>query len=154
MAVNRASSCGFMSVRVLFTAAMTTSQRCQPDFRIFFVNIRAVACLLCVCAVSLCAASPEGSGLASRYPGDRAIAQSPTVIFADDFESSDLKRWDESRGTIKLTGDSPKSGKQCVVSEVVPGKNTGGDAKKWFMPANDRVYARSHVKFSADYQDS
>ena len=32
------------------------------------------------------------------------------------------------------------------------GKNTGADAKKWFMPGADKVYARFYVKFSADYQ--
>jgi hypothetical protein len=111
-----------------------------------------VFCLLCVCAISLYGATPEGPGLAGRYPGDQGIAQNPAVIFADNFESSDLKRWDESRGTINLTDESPNSGRQCVVSEIVPGKNIGGDAKKWFMPGKERVYARFYVKFSADYQ--
>src|SRR5438093_13767662 len=120
MAVNRASSCGFMSVRVLFTAAMTTSQCCQAGFPQGPANVcTAISCLLCVCAVSLCAGSPEGPGLARRYPGDRGIAHSSTVIFTDDFEANDLKRWDESRGALKLTGDSPNSGTQCVVSEIV-----------------------------------
>src|SRR4030095_15399805 len=29
----------------------------------------------------------DGSGIASRYPGDKNIASNPAVIFADDFES-------------------------------------------------------------------
>jgi hypothetical protein len=139
-----------MSVRVLFTPAMTTSQCCRPYC---FPNVRAVVfCLLSACAISLGAASTEKSGLASRHPGDKGIASDPAVIFSDDFESSDLKRWDESRGSIKLTSDAPNSGKQCVASEILPGRNIGGDAKKWFMPGKERVYARFYVKFSPDYQ--
>jgi hypothetical protein len=33
------------------------------------------------------AAPIDGSGIASRYPGDKNIANDPAVIFADDFES-------------------------------------------------------------------
>jgi hypothetical protein len=32
------------------------------------------------------------------------------------------------------------------------GKNTGGDAIKWFMPGAEAVYARFYVKFSADHR--
>jgi hypothetical protein len=89
--------------------------------------------------------------IASRYPGDSGIARDPAVIFADDFESPELKRWDEARGAFKLTTDAPNAGRQCVISEMRRG-NQGGDAKKWFMPGKDRVYARFYVKFSSDYQ--
>src|SRR5437868_1292874 len=122
-----------MSVRVLFRAAMTTSQCCQQAPAASSVRIVAL-CLLYACVTSIDAASPEAPGLARRYPGDQGIARNPSVIFTDDFESNDLKRWDETRGAMQLTGDSPNSGKQCIVSEIVPQNNVGGDAKKWFMP--------------------
>ena len=41
---------------------------------------------------------PEGAGLSAKYPGDVGIVKDPAVLFTDDFESGDLKRWDERRG--------------------------------------------------------
>ena len=33
----------------------------------------------------------SGSGLAAKYPGDDGIANDPDVLFADNFESGDMK---------------------------------------------------------------
>ncbi len=93
-------------------------------------------------------------GLASQYPGDDGIEFDPAVLFADNFETGEMKKWDEQRGRVVLTQDAPNMGRWCVQMPMERGKNTGGDAKKWFMPGADRVYARFYVKFSADYQYS
>lgn len=74
------------------------------------------------------------------------------IIFQDDFESQDLKRWDEKTGTAKLVSEAPHSGAQCLEISKTLGANTGGDLKKWFMPGYDQVYVRFYVKFAEDYQ--
>jgi len=40
---------------------------------------------------------PEGEGLAGRYVGDRGIEGDAAVLFADGFESGDLRQWDENQ---------------------------------------------------------
>jgi predicted amidohydrolase len=103
--------------------------------------------------------SPGGSpvpviapGLAAKYPGDAGIMSDPDVLFTDNFESSDMKKWDQQRGRLVMTEDKPNSGRWCVQMPMERGKNQGGDAIKWFMPGADAVYARFYVKFSPDYQ--
>ena len=91
-------------------------------------------------------------GIASNYPGDVGIEKDPSVLFADNFETGEMKKWDDLREPIVLSEESPNSGRWCVQMPMERGKNTGGDAKKWFMPGADKVYARFYVKFSADYQ--
>ncbi len=92
------------------------------------------------------------SGLAAKYPGDAGIANDPDVLFADNFESGDMKKWDQPRGRVVMAEDKPNSGRWCVQMPMERGKNHGGDAIKWFMPGADAVYARFYVKFSPDYQ--
>ena len=91
-------------------------------------------------------------GIASNYRGDVGIEKDPSVLFADNFETGEMKKWDDQRGPIVLSEESPNTGRWCVQMPMERGKNTGGDAKKWFMPGEDKVYARFYVKFSADYQ--
>ncbi|HUR56468.1 MAG TPA: hypothetical protein VM029_02075, partial [Opitutaceae bacterium] len=105
--------------------------------------------LLTVCSAIACEAA---TGLAARYPGDVGLARDPAVLFAEDFESGDLKKWDEQRGSVTLTRAAPNAGTWCAEMTMERGKNVGGDAIKWFMPGADTVYARFYVKFSADYQ--
>jgi hypothetical protein len=90
--------------------------------------------------------------LSSRYVNDTGIARDPAVLFADDFESGDLKRWDQVRGSAVVVSNAPHAGRHCAQMEMARGKNTGGDAIKWFLPGADRVFVRCYVKFSADYQ--
>ena len=92
------------------------------------------------------------AGLAATYPGDDRIAIDPDVLFADNFESGDMKKWDQQRGPVVMTQDKPNAGRWCVQVPMERGKNHGGDAIKWFMPGADAVYARVYVKFSPDYQ--
>src|SRR5262249_53213976 len=90
-------------------------------------------------------------GLAAKHPGDAGIAEDPDVFFADNSESGDMKKWDEQKRAV-LTEERPNSGRWCVQMSMERGKNHGADAKKWFMPGADTVYARFYVKFSPDYQ--
>lgn len=90
--------------------------------------------------------------ISSKYPGDQNIASDSRVLFADNFESGDLKKWEELRGTIALTTTNANSGRYAVHIPMHRGRNHGGDAIKWFMPGADRVHARFYVKFSPDYQ--
>jgi predicted amidohydrolase len=96
--------------------------------------------------------SVSGEGLAAKYPGDAGIEKDPAVLFADNFESGDMKKWDQKRGGVIMEEAKPHSGRWCVQMAMERGKNHGGDAVKWFMPGADRVFARFYVKFSPDYQ--
>ncbi len=109
--------------------------------------------LLCTALLALSTASAVGAeGLAARHPGDAGIEKDPAVLFAENFESGDLKKWDEVNGRVVLSEDGAHSGRRCVEMPMERGKNHGGDAIKWFLPGADAVYARLYVKFSADYQ--
>ncbi len=94
------------------------------------------------------------NGLAEKYPGDVGIARAPGVLFAEDFESGTLKKWDETRGPIAVATNAPHSGKFCGYFPMHRRKDTGSDCIKWFMPGADRVHVRFYVKFSEDYQYS
>src|SRR5678816_83554 len=76
-------------------------------------------------------------GIAAEYPNDVGIEKDSRVLFADNFESGDLKKWDEKRATIAITGEKPNSGKYAVHIPMHRGKDNGGDAIKWFMPGAD-----------------
>ncbi len=88
---------------------------------------------------------------ASAARGGEA-GQDAAVLFMDDFETGDMGKWDQVKGPVTITEEAPHSGKRCVAIAMHRGKNTGGDAVKWFMPGADTVYVRFYVKFSADYQ--
>src|SRR4051812_42853365 len=66
------------------------------------------------------------SGLASKYPGDAGIAKDPDVLFADNFESGDMKKWDQQKRAV-MTEDNANSGRWCVQMPMQRGKNTGAD---------------------------
>ena len=92
------------------------------------------------------------AGLSAKYPGDLGIEKDPAVFFAENFESGDLKKWDQVRGSAAINTDNFHSGDRCVEMRMTRGENTGGDAIKWFMPGADTVYARFYVKFSFNYR--
>lgn len=94
----------------------------------------------------------SASGLAAKYPGDIGIANDLDVLFADNFETGDMRKWDQRNGRVVMMEQKPNSGRWCVQMPMERGKNHGGDAIKWFMPGADAVYARLYVKFSPDYQ--
>ncbi|MCX7818828.1 MAG: hypothetical protein N2652_06445 [Kiritimatiellae bacterium] len=90
-------------------------------------------------------------GIAARHPDDAGIASDPAVLFADNFETGTMERWDHLRGVTEVVEDAPNSGRFCARMTMIRGQNTGQDAKKWFRGA-DRVHARFYVRFSADYR--
>ena len=96
--------------------------------------------------------APIMDGLAAKYQDDAGIERDPDVLFADNFESGSMKKWDQQRGRVVMSEDRPNSGRYSVQMPMERGKNHGGDAIKWFMPGADAVYARFYVRFSADYQ--
>ena len=92
------------------------------------------------------------NGLAEKYLGDAGIEKDPAVLFADNFESGDMKKWDQVRGGVAVTEEAPHGGSRCVRMSMQRGINTGGNSIKWFLPGADTIYARFYVKFSTDYQ--
>ena len=104
--------------------------------------------LLCLCT-SLQVASADDP-LAALYANDLGIEKDPSVLFAENFESGTMKKWDDVRGAA-VTGELAHAGNHSVKMEMIRGKNNGGDAKKWFMPGADKVFVRFYVKFSSDY---
>jgi hypothetical protein len=90
--------------------------------------------------------------LAAKYPGDAGIEKDAAVLFAENFESGQLKEWDQVRNLNLTTNDTPHSGQFCVGLELERNKRSVADAMKWFMPGADTVYARFYVRFSKDYQ--
>jgi hypothetical protein len=48
--------------------------------------------------------------LASHYPGDIGIEKNPAVLFADNFESGNLRRWDQVRGSLVVVSNSAACG--------------------------------------------
>jgi hypothetical protein len=111
--------------------------------------------VLAACALATLADQeklPEGPGISKAHPNDKNIAKHPAVLFADDFEAGDLKKWEDMSGTLAISDENPHGGKHCAVAPMEKGKNTGGQGKKWFMPGADKVFARVYVKFSEDYQ--
>src|SRR6266849_6404704 len=54
------------------------------------------------------------NGLAARYPGDRGIGKDTAVLFHEDFEGGDTRKWDEKKGPVAISTELPHSGPGCV----------------------------------------
>ena len=96
----------------------------------------------------------DGEGLAAKYPNDKGIMKDRSVLFWDNFERTDFKRWDENQhpaGTF-LTRKKGQvhAGKQSVVMIADVPRSTGGGLIKWFSPGVDRMFARFYVMFPKD----
>jgi hypothetical protein len=74
------------------------------------------------------------------------------VLFTDNFESGDLRKWDQVRGSMIVVSNVPQAGRLCAQSEMGAWPEHRRDAIKWFMPGADRMHVRLYVKFSADCQ--
>ena len=94
---------------------------------------------------------PLGAARADDSPGGDASV----IVFADDFETGDLSRWDELRykERIRVTSDpvGVHSGKFAMEIPFEEGKN-GGEAIKWFMPGQEEVYLRWYFKLQPGFQ--
>ncbi|MBI4624164.1 MAG: hypothetical protein HY736_13235 [Verrucomicrobia bacterium] len=94
-------------------------------------------------------------GLAAKYPGDAGIEKDPTVLFADNFESGDMTKWDEKRGRVVMAGAQPNSGRWCV--QMVNclwlehyGYDAGDPTKRYWQESqsvwfDDVVVARTYI---------
>jgi FG-GAP-like repeat len=110
------------------------------------------------------AAPIDGSGIASRYPGDKNIASDPAVIFADDFESytsvDQIKaRWGRGGGLprMRIATESANvfSGGQSVEFAMpITTVETGISLSRALSPERDTVYIRYYQKFDAGYNIS
>ncbi|MFV2069393.1 MAG: hypothetical protein ACC645_20715, partial [Pirellulales bacterium] len=104
---------------------------------------------------------PSREGIAAKYQGDVGIANDPSVIFAENFETGGLAelatRWGHA---------SNKNGKVQAFSEDVPpgsagrrslqmtgtlGENSGGDLYTVLKPGLDEAYLRFYTKFAPDH---
>jgi hypothetical protein len=103
---------------------------------------------------------PRGPGLAANYIADKDIASHDDVVFAEDFETENLRqRWDEVRADQPdvLTFVEPQDaagrlGNRVMRVTATLGKNTGGGVTKWYEHA-DPVFIRFYVRFdpNCDY---
>lgn len=108
-------------------------------------------CLSLALTTGLSAA--EEVPLARLYPGDVGLARDAAVLFADDFESGDWRRWVDTDGAVSVATAAPHAGRHCGQIVTTTGK-PGGFAFKTFTPGADRVYARFYVKFSAGFRSA
>lgn len=90
--------------------------------------------------------APKRAGLASQYPGDEGIEKDPRVLFADDFETGDVKetvvRWGNGKDDrLELAGEG---------TDGSPGKRSlrvrFGHLYTHFRPS-DQVYVRYYQRF-------
>jgi len=110
--------------------------------------------LFAIVSIWLCMSSGVrgAEAISVQYPNDSGIEKDSAVLFVENFESGDLKKWDSVRGSATVTTNGAHAGKFCSQMELHRGGNPVSDTIKWFMPGADTVYVRFYVRFSADYQ--
>lgn len=80
----------------------------------------------------------------------------PAVVFADNFEGQDFRRWNnaEPPRPPKFQTVAEKTrvhgGQQSVQFQVAPGKGVGTGLVKWFQSGYDRLYAHWYCLFADD----
>ena len=102
----------------------------------------------------------RAAGFASRYPGDKGIAEDERVLFVEDFEESSVeavgRRWETVRGEsiMQLSNDVPddSSGTQSLLMAQQADRGRGGDFYRRLGDGHDQVYTRTYVKFAEDCQ--
>lgn len=89
--------------------------------------------------------------LSSQYGTEQELQRDSSVLFYEDFENGNFKKWNETVGTSVIVSNQVHQGQYAVEMSMRRGKNTGGDLKKWFLPGADSVYVRFYVRFSTNY---
>jgi hypothetical protein len=107
------------------------------------------------------ATSIDGTGIASRHPGDKNIASDPAVIFADDFESytsvDQIKaRWGGAGGLVRMRiateANNVFSGNKSIEFTLpVSTVENGVGLIRPLSPGQDTVYMRMYQKFDPGY---
>lgn len=98
------------------------------------------------------------SGIAARYPGDKAIENDPNVIFVERFDADSLeeifKHWEDvkSKNIMSLSSDTPTAthDKRSLLMKHIGGESTGGHLYRQLKPGYDHLFARFYVKFDPD----
>lgn len=100
---------------------------------------------------------PEGPGLAASFPGDRNIESHPAVLFADDFESGTVGKWDEDqtggdrqRQEVVMDDNGVFFGRAGLRMTATRGRDVGGGLIKWLDQGQEELFARFYVKFAPD----
>jgi hypothetical protein len=95
---------------------------------------------------------------ASEWRVSDPARSKPDVFFFDDFESSDLRQWDNRFGecgslniSVISNPTSVFAGKHALELAAPPGKGSGASLPVWFMPGHDTVHARWYCKFAPDF---
>lgn len=118
--------------------------------------LRTLVPLACLGLAAVSATFAE-DGLAAKYPGDVGIENDPAVVFVEDFEGPDFRKWDKSRPAsapkIRLVTEKSRvhGGNQAVQFTIPAGEDDGTGLVKWFDPGHDQLYARWYCLFAEDY---
>jgi hypothetical protein len=102
----------------------------------------------------------DGSGIASRYSGDKNIASDPAVIFADDFESYTTPdhartRWGAGGGLVRMRiateANNVFSGNKSIEFTLPISTSEQGVGLIRRLSGYDTVYMRMYQKFDPGY---
>jgi hypothetical protein len=97
-------------------------------------------------------------GIASKYPGDKGLADDPAVVFVENFDVGTLdeilKRWEsvQHKEILSLSTDVPEAsgeGKSLLMTHV-GGRGDGAHLYRRLAPGYDKLYVRFYVKFDRD----
>jgi hypothetical protein len=113
-------------------------------------------------------ALPENRGLAARYPGDYGLRHDPSVVFADDVETStgDMlpsgfasdhrtawnNPWDHAWGGVRITRDPPHVHAGSRALELSTDRPASLGVSKSFSPSFDRLFLRYYIKYDEEFR--
>ncbi len=110
------------------------------------------ALLICGCALKPPPLSPEEMiGIASQYPGDKAISEDSRVVFSENFEGKNLdiifEEWGDVKhpGNLRLSKDRPQMSDGKLSLEI----EKNGHLYSHFQGV-DKLFARFYVKFHVE----
>jgi len=96
--------------------------------------------------------------LSDLYPGDIGIEKDKSVVFAEDFESGNLKKWNDYDGNptpfnvlLEDPGPFDIKGNHVVRVRAPSGQRGGADLVKVLPQGYDRLYARWYFKYEPGF---
>ncbi len=93
----------------------------------------------------------EADGLAAKYPGDRGIEKDTAVVLVENFESGELKQWNETKGKTEFAADAHGGSKALKITATL-GDDTGGHLYKMLDAGRERLHFRFYVKFAKEHE--